>query len=272
VIEREGYAVQHAVTLEFTSAINGVGYRVAVALPMGLPPAEGYPVLMVLDGNASFGTASESARSQSIFNPDIEAALVVAVGYQAPQLPEILRLRYRDLTTAAPPVAMTPDDPYYGAVSGGMDDFLRVLLEEVRPIVAARYGVDDRRWALFGHSLGGLTALRMLLTRPGAFAAHIASSPSLHWNANAIFDEIDGFAAALDQATRAPCLLLSVASDEQTVFPMADNARAMAGRLSALTGPCIPQVSFHLFEGETHESVMPAALSRAVRFAFTRRG
>ncbi|BCW88309.1 Ferri-bacillibactin esterase BesA [Alphaproteobacteria bacterium SO-S41] len=268
VVEREGWTVLQSVTLDFTSAINGTPYRLAIALPLSPPPEGGYPVLAVLDGNANFGTASEAMRNQSLVNPAIEAALVVAIGYQAKSITEVLHRRYRDLTTAAPPERMAPGDPYIGAANGGMNDFLRVLLEEVRPIIAARYPVNAARWALFGHSLGGLTSVRMMLAQPDAFAATIASSPSLHWNANAVFEELGGFEATLGRARRAPRLLVTVASDEQAVHPMTDNAHAMLARLSLFTGANAPKTSFHLFEGETHDSVVPAALSRAVRFAF----
>lgn len=43
-----------------------------------------------------------------------------------------------------------------------------------------------------------------------------------------------------------------------------DNARAMAERLSALPGL---QAEFVTFEGETHMSVLPVAINRAIRFA-----
>ena len=270
VIEREGWSVIRSATLDFTSVINGVAYRLGVALPLIPPSDSGYPVLVVLDGNANFGTASEAARNQSLFSEDIDAALVVAVGYQAESFLEILRLRYRDLTTAGPSEDMAVDDPYLGAVNGGMNDFLRVLLEEVRSIISARFQVDATRWALFGHSLGGLTCLRMMLTQPGAFESYVSSSPSLHWNARAVFDEVSAFEVMLSRTARAPRLSMSAASDEQTVYPMADNARAMMARLHACEGRYVPAVSFHLFDGETHDSVVPAALSRAVRFAFTR--
>ena len=41
-------------SFELTSRYTGQHYRIFVGLPAGKPPANGYPVLWMLDGNVSF--------------------------------------------------------------------------------------------------------------------------------------------------------------------------------------------------------------------------
>lgn len=272
VVETDSWPVRRAISLAFTSKVNGLDYRLGVSTPFAEAPSAGYPVLFVLDGDANFGTASETARSQSIFGPGVDAALVVAIGYPVGELVDILRRRYHDLTTPAPPEPIAPSDPYFGSVSGGMDAFLDVIAREIMPIVAGRFPVDDGRRALFGHSLGGLTALRALLTRPTLFDTVVASSPSLHWNARAIFGDADRFLSSPPADARPPALLITVGALEDGTFPMTGNARDMAGRLEGLVGTRLRALTLQLFDDENHDSVVPAALSRAVRFAFRTTG
>src|SRR3546814_20571917 len=56
-------------------------YRIFVSFPSeGKPPETGYPVLYVLDGNASFAAFAEARRIQEYY--DIGKSIVVGVGYQ----------------------------------------------------------------------------------------------------------------------------------------------------------------------------------------------
>ena len=272
VTETDSWPVRRAVSLTFTSEVNGLDYRLGVSTPMRDAPPGGYPVLFVLDGDANFGAASETARSQSIFSPGVDAALVVAIGYPVGELRDILRRRYLDLTTPAPPEPMTPSDPYFGSVTGGMDAFLDVIEQEILPMVAGRFPIDDGRRALFGHSLGGLTALRALLTRPTLFDSVVASSPSLHWDDRAIFGDAQRFLASTPIGERQPALLISVGELEDGTFPMTDNARDMASCLKPAVGSRLRALSLHVFDDENHDSVVLPSLSRAVRFAFKTTG
>ena len=270
VWKAEGWPMRRSTSLGFTSGVNGHAYRLGVSTPLTAPPAAGHPVLFTLDGDANFGTASEAARGQAMFGEAVDAALVVAIGYATEDVREILRNRYGDLTTPAPPEPMAESDPYFGAQSGGMDAFLTVIFDEIISLVAEHFPIDLGRLALFGHSLGGLTALRAMFTRPDAFQSVMASSPSLHWNQRAIFTEADRFLSRALTGDRRPSLLLSVGSLEDGAFPMTANARDMAQRLRPTVGGALRRMSLRVFDDENHESVTPCALSRAVRFAFSR--
>jgi enterochelin esterase-like enzyme len=63
---------------DFHSAINGEDYRVQIFIPRKAPPAGGYPVLYVLDGDALFGTFAEAVRNRSQAG-EIDAAIVVGI-------------------------------------------------------------------------------------------------------------------------------------------------------------------------------------------------
>src|SRR3546814_12135474 len=75
-----GYTMPATQTWDMT-ADSGKSYRIFVSFPSeGKPPETGYPVLYVLDGNASFAAFAEARRIQEYY--DIGKSIVVGDGYQ----------------------------------------------------------------------------------------------------------------------------------------------------------------------------------------------
>ena len=242
---------------------DGRAYRILVARPAGPPPPAGFPVLYVLDGNAAFTTVAEAVRVQSrrTAATGVAPAVVVGIGYPTGGPYDETR-RIRDFTTPADPSKLPPrPDGSPWPANGGADAFLRFLVEEVKPAIARDLPVDPTRDALFGHSLGGLFVLHTLFTRPDAFRAYAAISPSIWWNDRAILEEERRFAASPAPAGRR--LLIAVGGLERQ-RAMVNDAEALAARLSRLG---TLQVVQRTFEGENHASVVPTALSHALRTA-----
>ncbi len=145
-----------------------------VYLPQGYDTsAERYPVLYLLDGETRFhhttGTVQSLARSGHI-------PQMIVVGVTNTD-------RTRDLT----PAWSGEDDPDDNwnenllAGSGGADNFLRFLGDELVPHVDSTYRTAPFR-LLVGHSFGGLFAVHALTSEPDLFGAVLAISPSLHWD------------------------------------------------------------------------------------------
>ena len=160
-------------------------YRVFVSIPDAPAPEEGFPVVYLLDGNAFFSSAAMV--SQTLTHERAggkQPAIIVAVGYPIDGLYDIER-RWYDLT---PPTPETPKAPlkhmdrFKDIQYGGADALQELLIEQIRPWLAQQYAINEQQQILFGHSLGGLFTLYTLHTRPDAFAAFAAASPSLWWN------------------------------------------------------------------------------------------
>ncbi len=258
----------HRYTLH--SQAIGETFQIDVALPspwMGMRRDYPLPVIYVMDANTVFGIAAQALRF--LQNADgVPPCLLVGVGYQL-EGPRRLRrdyggLRTRDLTPSFDAafhetlLAQLGDRPLpdIGSAGGG-EAFLDFLIEEVRPFIAERYVTDPGDQTLVGSSLGGLFSLHAYLTRPGAFTRYVANSPALWWRDSEAF--ATEAAANPDPATR---LFLSVGGLETDPrWPMVDHMRKMADRLSARG----LAVTSHVFENESHTSVIPAALSRGLR-------
>ena len=72
--------------------------------------------------------------------------------------------------------------------SGGGDQFIAFIKDELFPYIEAKYPVSSER-ILLGHSLGGLTTINILLHHPEMFSGYIASDPSMWWDDKFMLNE-----------------------------------------------------------------------------------
>jgi hypothetical protein len=274
--------LSRAETFPMTDKATGHAFSISLIRPfMELPDS---PILIVLDSGITFGTAAEAAIYRGAVGALIPA-VVVGVGYDADIL-ATMRLRTRDMTPQTPADKYPEMAPLMGAEFGGADAFLAFILDELIPEVRRRApeGSETRR-ILFGHSLGGLFTAHALLTRPDAFEAFAASSPSLWWNDFATLALLEGFSDRLAKTGAKPRVLIDVAAAEQDppqkAAPgmtleatqarvrearMVDSAREFAEALKAYP---LAELKYVCFEDEDHASVISAAVGRAVTFALT---
>jgi predicted alpha/beta superfamily hydrolase len=192
----------------------------------------------------------------------------------------VIRLRAFDMTPSA------SRDPKSTGARGGGDAFLRVLEEEVKPLVTARYKVDAAQQIVWGQSLGGLMVLRSLFRNPNAFSAYVLSSPSIWWNDREVLADEEAFSKRARAGELHLKVLVTSAANEQyrgddpkllasdidrfpADFRMVDNASELAARIGAFHPQNITVVRT-IFAGEIHNTVPQASLSRALRFALPR--
>ena len=269
---QEGAAVTiaRAKQYDITSRINGQKYRIMVSTPFKPDPEIAYPVLYVLDGNQYFGTATEALTRQSRLQ-DVAPAIVVGVGYPTDDLQEVSRLRAFDLTPSA------SADPKNAGRFGGGDAFVRVLEEEIKPFVMARYRIDPAHQIIWGQSYAGSTVLRILFRNPSSFSTYILSSPAIFYNKREVLADEESFSKRARAGELRLKVLVTSAADEQyrgsdpkllaaNTTRLVDNASELAARLGSLHPQNIGVVRT-IFEGEIHDTVSPASLSRSLRFA-----
>lgn len=264
--------VSRARQYDFVSQINGESYRIMVAVPPNYDSTKSHPALYVLEGNVYFATAADAMTRQAQFR-NVAPALVIGIGYPSHDVTVSTTRRLLDLT---PTVS---SDQKEKRKSGGGDKFLRVIDEEVKPFVAARYKIDATRQALWGHSIGGLTVLRALLLHAASFSTFLISSPSIWWEDQIVLRDEPSFAKRMSEAGAPVRVLVTSAGEEQyrgtdekllaeaERTRMIDNASELTERLKRINGGRLT-VARYVLEGETHISVSHAALTRSLRFAF----
>jgi uncharacterized protein len=256
-------------------------FVVDVAPPVRpMSPDRPLPVVFVLDGDAVFGIVAQTALYLQLDPGGLPPMLVVGIGYKAEgegrgglgsgrrtrDFTPSIDQRYLAMLRAAPaPFTLPPDiEP------GGAARFLSFIKDELSPFLAERYSIDPDDQTIVGMSLGGLFALHTLFTAPSAFRRYVAASPALWWDDRLVLREEAEWAAS--GSDLAADVFLSVGSLEEA----ADASARMVGNIDDLDAilrqrryPGL-RLTRQVFEGETHMSVFPMAVSRGLRAVFER--
>lgn len=245
-------------------------HRIFLAWPEQPPPPAGYPVLLVLDANAGFGTVVDSYRSltwrKTAGRP--APALLLGIGHPGGAAYEPAA-RQRDYAPALPDAM---------PASSGAEAFLHFIEAALLPALGRRFPVNPGQLSLFGHSLGGLFALHALIRRPGLFRAIIAASPSLWWGEGLMLLAARHFAASPPPEATGTRLLVTVGGEEESdegPRGAIRAARRMIGHardLAAWLNGAGLATEFAEFPGADHGAARLHALIRAPRFALPREG
>lgn len=270
-----------AETFEMTSRA-GAGYRIFISTPIAPPPEGGYPVIYLLDANADFALLSESLRriNRRPRYTNVDPAVVVGIGY--PGTADFEQARRMLDFTSGPSV---DPDVKADAPHGGHADFLAFIEDDLKPLVARMRTIDPDRQILFGHSLGGGFTLELLAERPELFHAWVAVSPSIWWHRDRMLERYTE--REVEPASRLPAnglrvMLMSGRLEEdiadwhatnpnREIFKVRKERRRMCSNakdVAAAVARAYPsaEVRIELLDGEDHATVVPPAISRALRF------
>lgn len=282
----KAHALPGTVQFELEPMDGGDPYRILLFIPKEEPPAGGWPLLVMTDGNATFPFAFASTVTQAPYpsGTNVDWGVVAAIGYPTDEAYDGMR-RAWDL--GPPPVKSYP--PYVEGGPpvriGGSGQLVDFIEHRLFPRLDAMTRIDPTRRSLFGHSFGGLFALYALFERPSLFANWIAASPTIYWEASEILNNEAG-----RQPVAGPSVFLHLSAGEYEGDALAPFqyrnedaasriekrksertvalAREMADRLhDPATGI---RTQFELFAGQTHMSVLGPAVNRAVSIAFER--
>ena len=269
------FSIPNTSSHEFVARSNGQAYQAWVATPRKPAEGERFPVLYVLDGNWSFGTATETARMLAL-SEDVPPLLVVGVGYPGPRgHRDAMSLRNFEFSPTDDAAyrnrAAQQGQPVGERGLGGADWFLSLITDEMAPLVEARYAGDPGDRCLLGYSLGGLFAAHALLQEPPAFRRFIIGSPSLWWDERVMLDHER---ARADGSKQLPArVFISAGSQEESPggrpeladFGMVSNAVRFAALLASRGYEGL-QVTSHVFADEAHH--MPPMLVRGLRTVY----
>jgi len=282
----------NALRIDFRSTIRDRNYRLLVSVPGKPAPPQGYPVVYLIDGNLHFGITVDTMRIQACW-PDVRDAVIVGIGYQTDLISEALTLRMDDLTL--PLSESMANTPWFSKMPpavngyGKLDDYLRMIDEEIKPRVAEVVATDLQDQTLMGHSLGGLTTLHALFRRTDSFQHFVAIAPSIWFNDREVLSYESAFIDKVRAGAVNARVLVSVGGLESTLrFPavgsdklpasresfqqmidycrMVPNAEELGARLEAEQRPgFVVQTVVHA--DDDHNMVPPAGIARGIRFA-----
>lgn len=235
-----------------SSSFQEQDYRLHVALPQGYGESEQrYPVLYLLDSDLLFGLTADVARLlalESIFLEEqvVPALIVVGIGFPG-GMAEMAEKRGWDFNPQ-------PD--------GRADLFAQFVQEDVFPFVETTYRVDPADRTVVGASRAGLFVLYSLFAHPGDFQRYLAISPTVE---PVVLTLEEAFAQAPDN----PSARLFLASGDagEIEGQIAAGVDRLRGVLEA-RGYATLQLTSRRYPGESHVSVLPAALVHGLKALF----
>lgn len=201
--------------------------------------------------------------------------IVVGIGYDTENSMERERYRERDLLptdASARNASRRQEFTKTGIRRGQAATFLCFIREELKPFINANYctNVNDSTYA--GTSYGGLFGLYVLFHHPDTFNRYVIGSPAIHHD-NSITMKYESTYAAHHDDLPARVFMSAGSREEgddpliEELFQFVTNMKTLAKLLRERNYPGL-QLTTHVFEDETHGSVVPAAFCRGLRMVF----
>jgi hypothetical protein len=260
------------------SAAVGDTFEISIAYPRSYRHGDQrYPVVYILDANLIFATAAQIAMTLTIDRATgVRELLLVGIGYPLKEeswFAEVSRLRMRDFSP--PGFSMPPPPPTINTgegnrpaewnTAGGAPKFLAFIQTELDPLIRKQFRAEGETAGIMGISGGGLFTIYTFAQRPSLFDRYWIGSTGFPDENDPVLKQ---FAATLRQgAPVASRLFISIGELEQrpgsALYDFIARTHHQIDRM--LEGPVAAnvQVVSHVFPGESHGSVVPAALTRA---------
>ncbi len=160
-------------------------YRLEILLPSGYATGnKKYPVVYLMDSQWDLPLV-KSVYGQQYYDGFIPELIVVGVTWGGDK-PNPDSLRARDYT---------PTNETRLPQSGGADQFLLFMKEELFPFIETNYRVKADERTLMGCSLGGLFTIYTMLTQTNMFTGYAAASPAIGWDSEVLYTFEKQFAA-----------------------------------------------------------------------------
>jgi len=212
-----------------------------------------YPVLYITDGGGDFYHAYGIARNYANYQI-LPPMIIVAITNTD---------RTRDLTPTHTTNGFHGNQADFLKTSGGADNFLKFIEQDVLPYVEQHYRVMPFR-VLSGHSFGGLFVFHTFLTRTNLFNGYIAISPSLWWDNQVLPGKAEDKLGEMSCPRQFLYFTVGGLEDENQVGP---NQRM--ARLLRKDTPEGLTWSYKIMMDETHGSQGLPALDAGLRFIYS---
>ncbi|NGY05581.1 alpha/beta hydrolase-fold protein [Solimonas terrae] len=239
------------------------------------------PAVLVLDANLEFSTAAEAAHALAAAGVSDDA---VVVGIGVPRSESTAEFAFRRFEEFSPPLDGYDFSDGMGRIMRGLFALrgqdarerlgkapllYRFLCDEVLPLLHRHYCIDPQRISLLGHSAGGAFSCYALLQQDSPFSGYAGISPGIGMSGFWLRRQL---AAGAAPAPSARTIVLSIGEEEDEgesqgsgISQTAEFARQLRARARA-------EISYHCYDGESHASTYPRAVTQALRKLLGRAG
>jgi len=241
--------------------VAGEKYIIQVGLPIGYSPSKkSYPVLYVLDGDKSFGMTKEIA-DWLMWSNEIKDIIVIGISY-GKGTDIWWEKRARDYTHSNDTVTAKG----WFKSTGGADNFLKFMKNELFPAINKNYRTNKDSVTIMGISFGGMLSSYVLFTQPEMFNGYIIIAPPLSWNYKSIFELETEYFRNHKELNKTVYMAYGTLDDKDLIINPTDEfiKNIQTRNYEGL------KLTSRIFEGETHISVYPTALTNGLKTIFKR--
>ncbi len=240
-------------------------YRLFIAVPEKQAPKEGFPLVLLLDGNTTFKPAIEDA-------PD---AVIVAIGYPGQEKKEIVKRRFYDLTSYAPADKIPLRAGMEAPKTGGEKEFRSIIEKKILPEILMELPVNRDNVTFFGHSLGGLFVMKSFLSAGShGFSTYCAADPSIWWNGHEFMEKLAAYNKPEGLKTRLLIETSGIKTHHKSVTE--PNKKPVKDLHSGPNGKDVSEIlrktktvenTFYSFSDKNHGTMLAPAIKDCLQFA-----
>jgi len=246
--ETAKFSLYNTTTEFIASEIVADSFFILVSVPDGYYSNEKkYPVLYVLDGDIAFGMAASIASYLQI-GENIPELIVVGIGYGL-LTKSAAKKRLRD---------------YRPATTGGAENFLKFLNEELITFIDSKYRTISGERTINGYSIGGLFGLYALFTKPETFNGYIIGSPNLSWDNYSIYNFEENSAEKIGDKKIKIFISIGSEESEERYFNPVDS---LVIKIQQKNYPGL-ELESKVFDGSTHLMGPPESLTHGLISVF----
>lgn len=241
--------------------VEGMTYEIHISLPENYEKSKDtYPVVYYLDAFSWGGTVIETYRLLRAFD-EIQPLILIGISYKEATDQEASFYRSRDFI----PTQITEKNTgSYSKIippaSGGASEFLKFIKEELKPMIASHYRVNENNCAIFGISTGALFASYAMFSEPNVFNKYLLGSPRFDRDNFVILEFEEKYHSKNDSLPVK--VFLSVGTEDWEFIIL--SWTKLRDRLIQRNYKGLELV-IKAFDGENHTSCIPATISRGFR-------
>ncbi|MCB0833980.1 MAG: alpha/beta hydrolase [Bacteroidetes bacterium] len=262
------YVLPRTEVVRLPSKIVGIDYLLYVSLPRDYNTTDKkYPLLVTLDADYAFALAHNIV-DHFVDRNNLPPMIIVSIAYDSAGTEREVYRRHRTRDYTPTHTLEGGYGPEFQRHSGGAPGFLSFIEKEMLPFLGDRYRLDRQNRCIVGHSYGGLFSTFVLLTKPELFQKYIIVSPSLWYDDKVIFN-LEKTSSSLHKVNAKVFFGVGSFENQPNVGrAMVDDMQELIVKLKSRAYSGL-SVDSQVFDGETHNSVFPAALSRGLRVVFS---
>jgi hypothetical protein len=233
--------------------VAGQEYELHIMLPGGYKSADKkYPVVYLMDSQWDFPLVT-GLYGKYYYDGFIPELIIVGVTW-AGEHANYDSLRKRDYTPTK--VDAIPQ-------SGGADQFLAFMKQELFPFIESNYKADGNNRTLMGCSGGGVFTLYTLFTQPDLFTGYASATPYIPWDNEVLYKYEQEFAK---KRLPNPVRVFMTVGDVEITRPAFEKFSA------TMVAHKNPSVRLHskILENTGHSGTQHETYARGLQFIFER--